>query len=262
VLPVSDWLEDHYLVTVTKLGFIKKTDLMAYANIRANGLIAVRLEDDDELIGVRITDGTHDILLGTRDGMSIRFNEEQARPLGRNSRGVKAIERTGDDEVVGFITVPGAADGLVLIVSTLGFGKLTDVSEYRSQRRGGKGLMTVRITEKNGAVVGLKLVSEEDHLMLLTSGGKVIRIPVAGIRVTGRVAQGVCLVKLGSDEVVVGVERLADPDDDEDAPVAECGRDDDGAGEGRDGAPGAPPAETPGGDADEPGVEGDEPEPS
>jgi DNA gyrase subunit A len=213
VLPIPGFEEDHYLVTATKLGQVKKTDLMAYSNIRSSGLIAVNLQEDDELIGVRITNGQHEILLATREGMAIRFHEDQVRPMGRDTRGVKGIDLREGDQVVGMAVVEKGGPGSVLIVSEKGYGKLTGVDEYRSQNRGGKGLMTIRITEKNGPVVSLRLVNVEDHLIILTSGGKVIRIPVVGIRVTGRVAQGVCLVRLGDQEQVVGIERLEDPGD-------------------------------------------------
>ena len=220
VLPVPEFQEGHYLVTATKKGLVKKTDLMAYANIRTSGLIAVSLTEDDELIGVRITDGSQELILGTREGLSIRFNEDQVRPMGRGTRGVKGIDLREGDEVIGMGVVEQDGPDLLLIVSEGGFGKLTSSSEYRSQHRGGKGLKTVRITERNGYVVGLRLVWPEDELMIVTSAGKVIRIPVKGIRITGRVAQGVCLVRLGEQEKVIGIERLADPEI-EDQPISE-----------------------------------------
>ena len=225
VLPIPGFEAGHYLVTATKLGYVKKTDLMAYANIRANGLIAVVIQDDDELIGVRITDGEQDILLATRQGMAIRFPESEFRPMGRGTRGVKGIDLRKGDEVVGMAAVQEGGRSSVLIVSSHGYGKITGVGEYRIQHRGGKGLMTIRITEKNGPVVALRLVNTDNQLIILTSGGKVIRIPVEGIRVTGRVAQGVCLVRLGDSEQVVGVERLDDPDDEDEEgtpPDASC----------------------------------------
>ncbi len=223
VLPIPGFEAGHYLVTATKLGYVKKTDLMAYSNIRANGLIAVVIQDDDELIGVRITDGQQDILLATRQGMAIRFPEDEFRPMGRGTRGVKGIDLREGDAVVGMASVQEGGRNSVLIVSSLGFGKMTDVEEYRTQHRGGKGLMTIRIAEKNGPVVALRLVSPDNQLIILTSAGKVIRIPVEGIRVTGRVAQGVRLVRLGESEQVIGVERLDDPDDEEEDSDVEDG---------------------------------------
>jgi DNA gyrase subunit A len=236
VLPVPEFVEGHYLMTATKAGYVKKTDLMAYANIRSTGLIAVSLQDDDELIGVRITDGNNDIVLGTRGGMAIRFNEEQVRPMGRGTRGVKGIDLRDGDEVIGMAIVEAEGPDSLLIVSSGGFGKLTHVDEYRSQHRGGKGLMTLRITDRNGPVVGLRLVTHDDHVMILTSAGKVIRIPVEGIRVTQRVAQGVCLVRLGDQEGVVGIERLGEPDDEDegdglDGVVSVDGEESDGEGQ-------------------------------
>jgi DNA gyrase subunit A len=212
VLPLPEFEEGYYLVTTTKLGQVKKTDLMAYSNIRSNGLIAVSLQEGDELIGVRITNGHNEILLGTRMGMAIRFDEDQVRPMGRGTRGVKGIDLREGDEVVGMAVIEENSSNSVLIVSELGYGKLTPIEEYRPQNRGGKGLMTIRITERNGPVVALRLVVQNDDVMILTSGGKVIRIPVEDIRVTGRVAQGVCLVRLGEEERVLVTERL-DPDE-------------------------------------------------
>ncbi len=212
LLPLPEFQAGHYLVTATRLGYVKKTDLMAYANIRSSGLIAFALAEDDELVGVAITDGKQEVLLSTRDGMSIRFPEEQVRPMGRGTRGVKGIELREGDEVVGMAVVAEGGPSSVLIVGANGFGKMTPVEEYRRQHRGGVGLMTLRVTERTGPVVGVFLVHMGDQLMLVTSAGKVIRTRVEGIRVTGRVAQGVCLVKLGDQERVVSVERLADTD--------------------------------------------------
>jgi DNA gyrase subunit A len=214
VLPLPEFQEDHYLITATRLGYVKKTDLMAYANIRSSGLIAFALAEEDELIGVDITDGSQEVLLGTQKGMSIRFPEEQVRPMGRGTRGVKGIDLRDDDAVVGMAVVRDGGPDSVLIVGGGGFGKLTPVEEYRTQNRGGLGLMTFKITDRTGPVVALRLVRTEDQLMLVTSAGKVIRTQVEGIRITGRVAQGVCLVRLGEEEFVVSVERLAEPDED------------------------------------------------
>jgi DNA gyrase subunit A len=215
VLPVPEFVEGHYLVTATKAGMVKKTDLMAYSKIRASGIIAVSLDEGDELFAVRITDGSNDFLLGTRQGMAIRFDESQVRPMGRGTRGVKGIKLREDDEVIGMAVVGESGADSVLVVSEGGFGKRTPVDRYPVQRRGGKGRMTLRITDRNGSVVALKLVAREDHVMILTSAGMVIRTPVEGIRVTGRVAKGVCLVRLGEQERVVGAERLADPEGEE-----------------------------------------------
>ncbi len=223
VLPMPEFEEGHFLVTATKLGLVKKTDLMAYSNIRSNGLIAVALQEEDELIGVRITNGQQEILLGTRQGMSIRFHENQVRPMGRGTRGVKGIVLREGDEVVSMAVIEEGGPGLVLIASERGYGKLTPLEEYRPQRRGGIGLKTMDIAERNGQVVALRLVNPEDHVLILTTGGKVVRTTVEGIRITGRIAQGVMLVRIGEDERVAGIERLNDPsEEDEELEIEEA----------------------------------------
>lgn len=206
VIPVAEYKEDLYLVLATKNGIIKKSRLMEYANIRKGGLAAVTLRENDELIDVRLTDGKKDIILVTKNGMSIRFNETDARPLGRVSQGVRGIKLSEGDEVIGM----GAfiENTSLLVVTENGFGKRTKLSEYKVQTRGGKGVRTYRVTEKTGKLVGTKLVCEDDDVMLISSDGTIIRIRAQDISLLGRATQGVTLMRMDSDIHLVSVARI------------------------------------------------------
>jgi len=208
VLPVNDFSEGGYVVMATKKGIIKKTDIKAYSRPRANGIAAISLDSDDALIAVEITNGERDIFLGTKKGMAIRFKETEARPIGRVSRGVKGITLSKDDELVGMEIVRG--DSTILTIAEKGYGKRSNVAEYRRQSRGGKGIITIKTDERNGDVVGIKQVIEEDNLMIITSKGKIIRISVHKISVIGRNTKGVRLINVEPEEKVVGVTRLAE----------------------------------------------------
>jgi DNA gyrase subunit A len=208
VLPVNSFEEGGFVVMATKKGIIKKTELTAYSRPRANGIAAISLDPDDSIVGVEITNGERDIFLGTKKGMAIRFKEAQARPIGRVSRGVKGITLSKDDEVVGMEIVRG--DSTILTLAEKGYGKRSNVAEYRRQSRGGKGIITIKTDERNGNVVGIKQVTEEDNLMIITSKGKIIRISVHKISVIGRNTKGVRLINVEPEEKVVGVTRLAE----------------------------------------------------
>ena len=209
-LPVREFEEGRYIIFATRNGLVKKTDLMAYSSPRATGIRAIALEDDDSLIEVRLTDGSQDILLSTMDGQSIRFKEEQVRPMGRDTMGVIGIRLEEGDQVVSMeVLHPGAS---ILTVSDKGMGKRTGTDEYGQQGRGGKGLITMKTTERTGRVVGVQQVTDEDQLMLITDGGKIIRIRIADIRVIGRNTQGVRLIDLDNGERVVSLARLAEDD--------------------------------------------------
>lgn len=209
VLPVRHFEEGKFVTSITRNGIIKKTDLMAYANPRANGIIALGIEEGDELVKVALTDGSNHVLVTTANGMAIRFHESEVRPMGRSATGVKAITLDPGDVVVGAdIVAPGAA---VLTVTENGYGKRTPESEYRVQGRGGKGLITIKTTERNGKVAGVCNVHEDDEVMLITNSGMLIRMAVREISMIGRNTQGVRLITLDSkNEKVVGVARLAD----------------------------------------------------
>ena len=212
VIPIAEYKEGLYLIMATKEGHVKKTDLMQYDNIRRGGLAAVTLRENDELIDVRLTDGEQDIILVTREGMSIRFKESDVRPLGRVSQGVNGITLTADDYVVGMGT--SRADATLLVVTENGFGKRTELDEYKTQTRAGKGILTYRVTEKTGKVTGIKLVHETDEIMLISSDGTIIRLEVSGISILGRATQGVTLMRTSSGNHVVSIARIETDGDD------------------------------------------------
>jgi DNA gyrase subunit A len=215
VLPVDEFTENSFVLTATKRGYVKKTDLMAYSQIRQTGIIGVVIDENDQLIGAEILKAGDTVVLGTRDGQTIRFEgDNQVRPMGRQSRGVRGIEirkeNGEDDAVVGMAILPEKSNLVLLTISENGYGKRTPLEEYRIQKRGGMGLITMKMSQRNGKVVAVKPVADDDHLMLITDGGKIIRIAVSGISVLGRNTQGVRLIRLNENEKVVGVERLAE----------------------------------------------------
>ncbi len=209
-LPVREFQEGRYIIFATQNGLVKKTDLMAYSSPRATGIRAIALDENDSLIEVRLTDGDQDILLSTMDGQSIRFKEEQVRPTGRDTMGVIGIRLERDDAVVNMeVLHPGAS---ILTVADKGMGKRTGIDEYRTQGRGGRGLITMKTTERTGRVVGVQQVTDEDQLMLITDGGKIIRLRIDDLRIIGRNTQGVRLIDLDNGERVVSLARLAEDD--------------------------------------------------
>ncbi|GIN86749.1 DNA gyrase subunit A [Heyndrickxia sporothermodurans] len=213
IIKVEEFVEDSFLFFTTKRGVSKRTPLTDFANIRTNGLIAIHLRDEDELISVKLTDGQKDIIIGTKSGMLIRFPEVDVRSMGRTATGVKGITLTGEDEVVGMEILEDNND--VLIVTINGYGKRTAASEYRIQSRGGKGLKTCNITGKNGNLIAVKTVTGEEDLMLITAGGVLIRMAVGDISQLGRNTQGVKLIRLGEDEHVATVAKVEKEDETE-----------------------------------------------
>lgn len=211
VMPIQEFSAGWYLFFVTKNGLAKRTPLSLFANIRKGGLIAISFRDDDELIAVKLTDGKKEMMIGTRQGMAIRFHEQDVRSMGRTAAGVKGITLQENDKVVGVGTLEKNED--ILIVTEKGYGKRTSIAEYRSQSRGGKGLMTCNITERNGAVVALKTVKESDELMIMTDSGVLIRISVDGISKMGRITQGVMLIRLDEDNRVATVAKVNTEDE-------------------------------------------------
>ena len=216
MLPVStEKTEGNYLVMATRKGIIKRTELSEFMNLRRAGLIAIVLRDDDELIGVRHTEGNSEILVGTRDGMAIRFHEDDMRPIGRSAMGVRSIELVGDDEVIDVAAVEEGAQ--VLSITENGYGKRTDIEEYRLQQRGGKGIKAMNLTEKTGRLAAQLLVHDAEDLLLITNDGTVIRTPVNSISVLGRNTQGVRLMRVGEDSKVMCVARAeAEPEEEAD----------------------------------------------
>jgi DNA gyrase subunit A len=217
-LPVKEFRDDRYIVMATKKGVIKKTELSAYSNPRQGGIIALGLENGDRLIGVQLTDGQREILLGTKQGITIRFKEDEVRPMGRTAYGVKGITLEEQNEVIGMETITPDSTTAVLTVTEAGYGKRTPVNEYRIQGRGGKGIISVKTTERNGLAVGFLQVRDGDEIMLMAAQGKVLRCKVDDIREIGRNTQGVQILDLdGGDDRVVGVARLAETIEREDA---------------------------------------------
>jgi DNA gyrase subunit A len=206
IMPVKEFEEDKFLVMATKEGIIKKTDLTQYSAIRKNGLNAINLRDGDELIGVRMTDGQSEILIVTENGYSMRFNESDVRPMGRTATGVKAITLRETDIAVSMNVIAEGED--VLIVSENGFGKRTSVNEYSAHRRGGKGMITYKVTEKTGKIVGARIVKDGDEIMLINTSGVAIRLNAANISVTGRNTMGVTLMKTTEEEKVVAIAKI------------------------------------------------------
>jgi DNA gyrase subunit A len=213
VIPVKEFRQDNYLFFATKKGIVKKTELSSFEHIRKVGLIAVNLREDDELIGVRLTDGNQEIIMGTKLGMSVRFPESDVRTMGRVATGVKGITLDDDDDVIDMDVVKPDAD--VLIVTAKGYGKRTPISEYRIQSRGGKGIKTHNVTERSGYVVGLKVVEPNEDLMIVTVAGIIIRLEVKGISTMGRYTQGVKLIRLGENEEVGSVAKVTAEEDSE-----------------------------------------------
>ncbi len=215
ILPIREFVEDGYLLTCTRRGRVKRTNLSAYANIRQTGIIGVAIGEGDGLLTARIvTPGQH-VLIGTSHGMSIRFPIEDVRSMGRDSMGVKGIDLREGDFVIGMDIIEDEGEQQVLTVSANGYGKRTKVPEWRPQNRGGKGIIAMDTSERNGALVKLRLVSPEDQLMVITNGGQVIRTRVGEIRETGRNTQGVRVIRLREGEQVVDVEPVAEGEEDE-----------------------------------------------
>jgi len=211
LLPVRSFEEQGYILLCTQQGVIKKTELQAYSNPRRGGIIAINLEEGDEVIAARRTNGQQEVLIASASGKSVRFVESQVRAMGRTATGVRGISLADRDRVVGMeILSPGAT---ILTVTERGFGKRTPLEDYRLQKRGGQGVITIRTTGRNGPVIGVAQVLEDDEVMLITDGGKVLRCRVSGISTMGRVTQGVTLMDLDAAERLVAVARLAEHDD-------------------------------------------------
>ncbi len=219
----KDFPEDRFLVFATKRGLVKKTPLAAYSNVRSGGIIAINIEKGDELLSVRVTDGTRQIFIGTHQGQGIRFSEKDARPMGRDTTGVIGITMKKEDDYVVEMDIVEET-GHLLTVTEKGYGKRSEASEYRFQQRGGSGVINLKVTEKNGPVAGIKSVTDVDQLLLITQSGMLIRIKVKDIRETGRAAQGVRLIYLEEGDRVVAVAKLAEPDEGEDEPQATLAR--------------------------------------
>ncbi len=211
LVPVREFSPDQFILFATRQGTVKKTALSEYGNVRTNGIRAINIEQGDELMDAQICDTTSDVVLATREGMSIRFHQGDVRDMGRVATGVKGIELEKADAVIGMVVI--RRDATLLVVSEHGFGKRSELNEYRVQKRGGKGIITFKVTDKTGACVALKEVQPDDELMMITRHGIIIRVPVEGIRVIGRNTQGVKVMNLESGDAVVDVARVVKEDE-------------------------------------------------
>jgi len=214
-LPIRHFTPDKFILMATKRGIVKKTELDSYSHPRPSGIIAITLEEGDELIAAEVTDGKCDVFIGTRDGLSIRFSETDVREIGRTGKGVIGIRLDEGNEVVGMEIVRD--DSTILTVTENGYGKRSTLEDYRSQGRGGRGIITIKIMEKNGRVVGMAQVSAEDEIILITSNGKVIRIRAKDISVQGRNTQGVRLFDIEEGDNVVSFAKVAEREEEKEA---------------------------------------------
>jgi len=208
------YINNHFIVMCTKHGIIKKTMLEAYSRVRQNGINAIVINDGDQLIEARLTNGTNEILLANRSGRAIRFNESTVRPVGRNSIGVRGItlsEEDAHDEVIGMVCIKDPKE-TILVVSQHGYGKRSDLEDYRVTNRGGKGVKTLNLTEKTGSLIAIKAVTETDDLMIINQSGITIRMSVADLRIMGRATQGVRLIRLNEDDQIASVTKVDEED--------------------------------------------------
>jgi DNA gyrase subunit A len=212
-IPIHEFDEGHYLIFATKNGIIKKTVLSAYRHIRVNGVRAIKLDEDDELIETRLSDGSQTIMIATANGQACRFKEQEVRPMGRVTRGVIGIRLRKEDRVVSMAVV--GEEGNLLTITENGFGKRSPISEYRKTHRGSKGVRTIVTNKRNGQVIYVKEVVDEDEIMLTSKDGMIVRIPIKDIRIQGRNTMGVRIMKLNNGDKVVSVAKIVEKDEDD-----------------------------------------------
>ncbi|MEA3458063.1 MAG: DNA gyrase subunit A [Candidatus Thermoplasmatota archaeon] len=212
-IPIHEFDDDHYLVFSTRNGIIKKTVLSAYGNVRVNGIRAINLDEDDELISTRLSDGEQTIMIASANGQACRFNEEEVRAIGRVARGVIGIRLGKDDKVVSMAVV--GEEGNLLTITENGFGKRSPIQEYRKTHRGSKGVRTIITNERNGKVLYVREATDEDEIMLSTKNGMIVRVPVKDIRIQGRSTMGVTIMKLNKEDKVVSVAKIMESNDEE-----------------------------------------------
>ncbi len=211
LLAVKAFDESRFVVMGTRRGVVKKTAMSAFSNPRAGGIIAMGIEEGDAVIAVQVTDGAAEVFIGTRSGMAIRFPETDVRPMGRTAYGVRGISLRDEDYVVAMEVVrPG---GTLLTVTEQGFGKRTEIDEYRVQARGGVGIINIATTDRNGQVVGVAYVQEGDELLLITQQGMILRMQTNDVRAIGRATQGVKLIDIEGDDKVVSIAKLAEKEE-------------------------------------------------
>ncbi len=214
IIPIQNIAEGKYLLMATKQGIIKKTPLSEYDSSRKTGLQGIALKEDDELISVKLTDGEDNVVMVTEGGQCITFSEKDVRPMGRVSQGVIGMKLDKDDTVIGMESIIEGSKQTLLTITENGFGKRTELDEYRVQARAGKGVITYKITPKTGKVIGVELVNEDDDIMLITDTGTIIRINVAEISILGRPTQGVTLMRTNEGKVV-SIEKIAEEKEDD-----------------------------------------------
>ena len=213
----QEYIMNNFIIMCTQNGTIKKTALEAYSRPRLSGINAINIEDNDSLLEARLTNGKNEIMLATRKGKLVRFNEETVRPMGRNSIGVKGVTLDGeDDSVIGMVCVTDATKESILVVSEKGYGKRSEVEEYRKTNRGAKGVKTINITDKTGNLIAVKIVQDDDDLMIINKSGVIIRMNVDELRIMGRATQGVRLIRLDDDDAIASVAKV-EVDDEEQA---------------------------------------------
>ena len=219
----EEFLKSHYVVFATKQGIIKKTCLDAYKNVRAAGVIAININEGDEVVGVRLTNGHNELLLANRNGRAVRFDENDVRTMGRVSTGVIGMRLDGgDDEVVGMVCVNDPNVETIMVVSENGYGKRSEVEDYRKTARGAKGVKTLAITEKTGRLVAIKVVTDDNDLMIINKSGILIRLKVADVRVMGRATQGVRLINLAKkNDTIASVCKVQHSEEEEEFEEAE-----------------------------------------
>lgn len=216
----EEYINNHYIIMATKEGLVKKTVLEAYSRPRRDGIIAINIKQGDKLLGAALTDGDSTIILGNKKGRAIRFSEDDVRDMGRNTSGVRGMKLSKNDELVDMVVIKNTHEATVLAISEKGFGKRSLVDDYREQSRGGKGVITMKITPKTGNLIALKEVSDKDDLMIITELGKVIRMQCKGIRTMGRNTQGVRIMRLDEEGKIAAITRVVNEDEDEgDAPI-------------------------------------------
>tara|TARA_B100001121_G_C18602904_1_gene580406 strand:- start:225 stop:1139 length:915 start_codon:yes stop_codon:yes gene_type:complete len=211
----EEYVNSQSIVMCTEEGQIKKTKLEAYSRPRRDGIIAINIKEGDSLLAAELTDGDSNIILANKDGRAIRFHESDVREMGRNTSGVRGMSLGKDDRIVDMVVIKNTHEATVLAISENGYGKRSLVDDYREQSRGGKGVITLKITPKTGNLIALKEVTDQDDLMVITEGGKVIRMSCSGIRTMGRNTQGVRIMRLDSSEAIAAVTRVVNEEEDE-----------------------------------------------
>ena len=212
----NEYINGHYIILVTKLGIVKKTLLEAYSRPRQNGVNAITIREGDQLLEAKLTNGNYEIVLGVRSGKAVRFNEQDIRPVGRTASGVKGVNLSAGDEVIGMVVV-GTLNQDILVVSSHGYGKRSSLEDYRITKRGTKGVKTMNITDKTGKLVSMLGVIDTDDLMIITKNGLTIRLPISDLRVMGRATQGVKLINLRKGDQIAAVEFVPAGDKEENA---------------------------------------------